>query len=237
MMTTKGAALLGACLVWAGCSSQGTPSFDSASLETDDQKASYGIGLNVGSQIIDTEARLDRAAFMRGLEDALERSEPAVPREELQAVLQAFAGEIEAEAAAVREAQGAENTAEGTAYRTENGAREGVTTTGSGLQYEVLREGSGPRPAADDLVRLHYRGTLIDGTEFDASYGGEPAEFGVGGVIPGFSEALQLMPVGSHYRVVIPSELAYGPRGSGPTIGPNETLIFEIELLEIVDGD
>jgi len=85
-------------------------------------------------------------------------------------------------------------------------------------------------------VRLHYRGTLIDGTEFDSSYGGDPAEFGVGGVIAGFSEALQMMPVGSHYRVVIPSELAYGPRGSGPLIGPNETLIFEIELLEIVGG-
>jgi len=236
MKARMGALLLGASAVWAGCSSQGDLSFDSAPLETNDQKASYGIGLNVGTQIIDTEARLDRAAFMRGLEDALRNDEPAVPRSELQSVLQAFAGEIEAAAVAEREAAGATNAAEGSSYLAENAAREDVTTTESGLQYEVLRAGDGPRPEADDLVQLHYRGTLIDGTEFDASYGGDPAEFGVGGVIPGFSEALQLMPVGSHYRVVIPSELGYGPRGSGPVIGPNATLIFEIELLGIVGG-
>jgi FKBP-type peptidyl-prolyl cis-trans isomerase len=236
MNARMGALLLGASAVWAGCSSQGDLSFDSAPLETNDQKASYGIGLNVGTQIIDTEARLDRAAFMRGLEDALRNDEPAVPRSELESVLQAFAGEIEAAAVAEREAAGATNAAEGSSYQAENAAKEEVTTTESGLQYEVLRAGDGPRPEADDLVRLHYRGTLIDGTEFDASYGGDPAEFGVGGVIPGFSEALQLMPVGSHYRVVIPSELGYGPRGSGPLIGPNATLIFEIELLGIVGG-
>ena len=236
MKARTGALLLGAWAGWAGCSSQGDLSFDSAPLETNDQKASYGIGLNVGTQIIDTEARLDRAAFMRGLEDALRNDEPAVPRSELESVLQAFAGEIEAAAVAERETAGATNAAEGSSYQAENAGREEVTTTESGLQYEVLRAGDGPRPEADDLVRLHYRGTLIDGTEFDASYGGDPAEFGVGGVIPGFSEALQLMPVGSHYRVVIPSELGYGPRGSGPLIGPNATLIFEIELLGIVGG-
>lgn len=236
MRLRVGAALLGAAAIWVGCSSEGDISFESASLETNDQKASYGIGLNVGTQIIDTEARLDRAAFMRGLDDALRNAEPAIPRSELQTVLQTFAGEIEAEAAAGREAAGEENAAEGAEYLAENAAREDVTTTESGLQYEVLREGDGPVPSADDMVRLHYRGTLIDGTEFDSSHGGDPAEFGVGGVITGFSEALQMMPVGSHYRVVIPSELAYGPRGSGPLIGPNETLIFEIELLEIVGG-
>jgi FKBP-type peptidyl-prolyl cis-trans isomerase len=112
-----------------------------------------------------------------------------------------------------------------------------VTTTASGLQYEILRAGDGARPSETSTVRVHYRGTLVDGTEFDSSYGrGEPAEFSVGGVIDGFSEALQLMQVGSHWRIVIPSEIAYGPDGGGP-IGPNSTLIFEIELLEIVDAE
>lgn len=234
MKNLIGTALLAGGLLVAGCGSPDAGSFASASLDTDDQKASYGIGLNVGTQIIDTEPRLDRAAFMRGLEDALQKNEPAVPRSELQTVLQAFAGQIEAEAAAAREAEGAANAQEGAEYQEENAAREGVTTTESGLQYEVLRQGEGARPTAENVVRLHYRGTLVDGTEFDTSYEGDPAEFGVGGVIDGFSEALQLMPVGSHYRVVIPPELGYGPMGSGGSIGANETLIFEIELLEIV---
>jgi FKBP-type peptidyl-prolyl cis-trans isomerase FkpA len=136
---------------------------------------------------------------------------------------------------AERDQEGQENAIAGEAYLAQNGRKEGVTTTASGLQYEVLRQGDGPRPTANQQVRLHYRGTLIDGTEFDSSYGGEPAVFSTGGLIRGFSEALLLMPVGSQYRVVIPSDIAYGPTGGGP-IGPNETLIFEIELLGIVDA-
>ena len=108
-------------------------------------------------------------------------------------------------------------------------------TTESGLQYEVLEPGDGDSPTAEDRVRIHYTGTLVDGTEFDTSRDGEPAVFGVGGVIPGFAEGLQLMQEGSTYRFVIPSDLAYGPQGSGGTIGPDATLIFEVELLEIVD--
>jgi len=236
MRFRDGAALLGAMILLVGCSTpDGTSgSSSSASLNTADQKASYGIGLNVGAQIVDTKDRLDRPAFMRGIEDALRGNEPALTRQELQPVLQAFAAEIQAEASAGREAEATENAEAGAAYLAENGARDGVTTTASGLQYEVLRAADGAMPSADDRVRLHYRGTLIDGTEFDSSYGGEPAEFGVGGVIPGFSEALQLMPVGSHFRVVIPSDIAYGPPGAGGDIGPDATLIFEIELLEIV---
>ncbi len=110
---------------------------------------------------------------------------------------------------------------------------EGVSTTDSGLQYQVLREGEGPSPESGQQVRVHYRGTLPDGTEFDTSYDTDPAVFAVDGVIPGFTEALMLMNVGSHYRVVIPSDLAYGAQGAGPDIGPNQTLIFEIELLGI----
>jgi FKBP-type peptidyl-prolyl cis-trans isomerase len=148
-----------------------------------------------------------------------------------------FGSQLEAAETAARTREGEENAAAGAAYLEQNRAKPGVTTTASGLQYEVLRAGAGERPSAESVVRIHYRGTLIDGTEFDSSYGrGEPAEFPIGGVIAGFSEALRLMPVGSQWRIVIPSDIAYGPGGSGP-IGPNSTLIFEIELLEIVDAE
>lgn len=211
----------------------GSGDFASASLDSDDQKASYGIGLNVGRQIADTRDQLDRAAFMRGVNDALEDNDLAVPEDELQRVLTAFSQQIQAAAAQERARLGQENAEAGAAYQAENGQREGVTTTDSGLQYEVLREGDGASPTAESTVRLHYRGSLIDGTEFDSSYDGEPAEFNAGRLIPGFTEALLLMSEGSHFRIVIPSEIGYGPGGSG-TIPPNATLIFEIELIEIL---
>ena len=220
-------------VTFVGCESG--ISSDSAELETADQKASYGIGLNIGSQLAETKDRLDRPAFLRGVEDAIQGNESAVPSDELQTVLQAFAEEIQSAAQQDFDRQAAENSVAGNAYLADNGSREGVVTTESGLQYEVLRQGDGPMPGAEDQVRLHYRGTLIDDTEFDSSYErGEPAEFGVGGVIPGFSEALKIMSVGSHFRVVIPSDIGYGPQGTGGPIGPNATLIFEIELLEII---
>lgn len=228
MMTARiGVALLGASVALAGC--------ENAALDSDDQKASYGIGLNLGRQIIDTKERLDRAAFMRGVGDALDQNEQALSDEDLQTVLQAFGQQIQAAAAQSAAAQGTENAEAGAAYQTENAARDGVTTTASGLQYEVLRAGDGPMPTAEDDVRLHYRGSLIDGTEFDASYEGDPVVFNAGRLISGFTEALLLMNAGSHFRIVIPSEIAYGPNGSGPVIGPNSTLIFEIELFEVVE--
>ena len=152
----------------------------------------------------------------------------------VQAALQAFSQSIMAAQQLDRDQLGAKNLVDGEAYLKENGAREGVTTTASGLQYEVLRAGDGQRPATDQQVRLHYKGTLIDGTEFDSSYDTEPVVFPVGGLIPGFTEVLQLMTVGSHYRVVIPSAIGYGPEGTGADIPPNATLIFEVELLGIV---
>ncbi len=221
--------------VTAAACSNGSASFESAALDSDDQKASYGIGLNVGSQLADSRDRLDRMAFMRGVEDALQGSEPAIDRAEIQPALEAFAQEIQAAAAAAREQAATENSEAGVAFLAENAERDDVVTTESGLQYEVLSEGEGPTPAAGDQVEVHYTGTLIDGTEFDSSRGGDPAVFGVGAVIPGFSEALQLMPVGSQYRIWIPSDLAYGPQGSGPIIGPNSVLVFDIELLGIVE--
>jgi FKBP-type peptidyl-prolyl cis-trans isomerase len=169
---------------------------------------------------------------MEGIRDGMAGEESAVPQEELQAALQAFNSAVQGEAAARAE----ENAARGAEFLSENAEKEGVQVTESGLQYEVLREGEGPTPEATDQVSIHYQGTLMDGTQFDSSYDrGEPAVFAVNGVIPGFSEGLQLMPVGSQYRFYIPSELGYGPQGSGGAIGPNSTLIFEVELLDIVE--
>jgi FKBP-type peptidyl-prolyl cis-trans isomerase len=229
-----GAALLGVSVVFGACADGGGANFESAALESHDQKASYAIGLNIGGQLVDTEARLDRLAVMRGIEVALQSNDPAVPRAELQGILQLFGQEIEAAANEARTAQADENAAAGEAFLAENAAREEVSTTESGLQYEVLREGEGASPTAEDQVLLHYRGTLIDGTEFDSSYEGDPVTFDAGRLIPGFTEALLLMNEGSHYRVTIPSDIAYGPAGSGGVIGPNAVLVFEIELFEVV---
>jgi FKBP-type peptidyl-prolyl cis-trans isomerase FklB len=206
------------------------------SLNTEDQKASYGIGLQMGEQLQAAESRLDLNAYMAGIRDGMAGREPAVPEAEIESALMALGEAIQEEELRRYTEDADRNAQEGAAFLAENETKEGVRVTENGLQYEVLREGDGDAPDADDRVSVHYRGTLIDGTQFDSSYDrGDPAVFGVGGVIAGFAEALQLMTVGSHYRVFIPSELAYGPQGSGGAIGPNATLIFEIELLEIVE--
>lgn len=209
----------------------------SASLESDNAKASYGIGRDLGGNLAPAGERLDVDALVRGIEDAMAGEEPAVPQAEIQAALQSFSQMLREEQQAAQAAAAEENRQQGQEYMAENAEREDVQTTESGLQYEVIEEGDGPTPSPGDRVRIHYKGTLLDGTEFDSSYErGEPAVFGVGGVIQGFSEGLQLMPVGSTYRFVIPGDLAYGPQGTGGAIGPNETLIFEVELLGI-EGD
>lgn len=224
-------ALAAFALLTAACADSSSSA--NAALDTQDQIASYGVGLNMGQNLQAAEGSLDMAAFMRGVEDAMAGTEPAVPAEEIQVALQAFSTAINERMTAERDAEAAENRSAGEAYLAENQARDGVMVTESGLQYEVIQEGSGDSPGPEDQVRIHYTGTLIDGTEFDSSRGGEPAQFGVGGVIPGFAEALQLMSPGATFRVVIPSDIAYGPNGSGQ-IGPDAVLIFEIEMLEIV---
>jgi len=198
-----------------------------ATLETDAQKASYGIGLNIGRSLVDIEEHVDMAALLKGVTDVLAEAEPALTPDEIQAAMTAFNEMIQEEA---RE----RGAAEGEAFLADHASREGVIITESGLQYEVLREGDGASPEAGGFATVHYRGTLPDGTEFDSSYGdGEAATFAVDEVVPGFSEALKLMKVGGHIRVVIPSDLAYGPDGKLPVIGPNQVLVFEIELLGI----
>ena len=215
---------LGACQSQAG----------KATLDTGDQKASYGIGLQMGSQLAPAETHLDLDAFLAGIRDGMAGNEPAVSQEELQIALNELNAVVQEEETQRMAAEAEANATEGAAFLAENATKDGVMVTESGLQYEVITEGEGQAPGPADRARLHYRGTLIDGTEFDSSYGGDPAEFGVSGVIPGFSEGLQLMAPGSHYRFFIPSDLAYGPGGTGGPIGPNATLIFEVEMLEIV---
>ena len=230
MSTHKTIALLGAAVLLAACGSGKAP----ATLDTDDQKASYGIGLDMGRSLAPAKGRLDMPAFLKGVEDALAGAEPALADSVVQAAIQAFSKSIMEAQQKERTDLADKNNAEGEKYLADNGAKPGVTTTASGLQYEVLTEGTGPKPTPEQQVRVHYKGTLLDGKEFDSSYGKEPVVFPVSGLIPGFSEALQLMNVGSKFRVVIPGDIAYGPSGAGPDIGPNATLIFEIELIEIV---
>ena len=222
--------LLGGALLLSACGGGKAP----ATLETDDQKASYGIGLDMGRSLAPAKGQLDMPAFMKGVEDALAGTEPALADSVVQAAIQAFSQTVMEAQQKERTALGDKNKAEGEKYLAENGAKEGVTTTSSGLQYEVLTAGTGPKPTPEQQVRVHYKGTLLDGKEFDSSIGKEPVVFPVSGLIPGFTEALQLMNVGSKFRVVIPGDIAYGPSGAGQDIGPNATLVFEIELLEIV---
>lgn len=232
MRIRQSAALLGAALLLAACSNTGS---GTAALDTADQKASYGIGLDMGRQLEPAKSRLDLPAFRKGVEDALAGAEQAIPNEDIQVAMEEFNRAVMQEQREAASAASEKNVAEGTAYLAENGKKEGVITTESGLQYEVLVMGDGPKPTAEDQVKVHYHGMLIDGKVFDSSVDrGEPLVFGVGGVIKGFAEALQLMPVGSKFRIVIPSDLAYGGSGAGGDIGPNATLIFELELLEIV---
>jgi FKBP-type peptidyl-prolyl cis-trans isomerase len=202
------------------------PSAYAVDLDNEKDKASYSLGMLIG-QNTKNFGDLNFDALIEGLKAQHTDAETAITLEEADATLKSYQQKIAAERAEVA-------AAEGKAYLEENKAREGVTVTDSGLQYEVLQEGDGPKPAVTDTVRVHYLGTLLDGTEFDSSIArGEPAEFGLNGVIPGWTEGLQLMNTGSKYRFVIPSELAYGERGAGGAIGPGATLIFEVELLEI----
>jgi FKBP-type peptidyl-prolyl cis-trans isomerase FkpA len=206
----------------------------SAPLTTLADSASYAVGMNMGAQLRQVKDEIQMDALVEGLRDMVQGDTTRLAEPDAMRVLQTFASQVRERQAEGRTAVADSNTQAGDTYRAENAKRTGVQTTASGLQYEVLTAGSGPKPAASDRVRVHYRGTLIDGKEFDSSYRvGEPVTFEVGGVIPGWTEGLQLMPVGSKYRLVIPPGLGYGPQGAPPDIGPNATLIFEVELLEI----
>ncbi len=204
-------------------------------LTTTKQKASYAIGMNLGGGLHRQNVDVDSAALVQGMKDALAGGKTLLTEDEARAALMQLQKDMQEKQQAKAAAEGDANKKEGDAFLAANKTKEGVVTLPSGLQYKILTPGSGPKPTASDSVVCNYKGTLINGTEFDSSYKrGEPATFPVTGVIKGWTEALQLMPVGSKWQLFIPSDLAYGPRGTpGGPIGPNATLTFEVELISI----
>jgi FKBP-type peptidyl-prolyl cis-trans isomerase FklB len=203
-------------------------------LKTNRDKASYAFGVNLARNLKKEGVDLDSALVARGLKDGFGVTKPLLTDEEAQAALMAYSGEVRKKVEAAQAAVAAANQKAGQAFLDANKTKPGVVTLPSGLEYKVIASGTGPKPTTEDTVLCNYRGTLINGKEFDAStkHGG-PTEIPVGGVIKGWTEALQLMPVGSKWELYIPSDLAYGPRQAGPDIGPSSTLIFEVELVSI----
>jgi FKBP-type peptidyl-prolyl cis-trans isomerase FklB len=214
------------------------PSFAAAAqgapeLKTDKDKFSYALGMKIAENFRKQGLELDPAVFAKGFAESFNGGKPAMTDQEMETMLAAAAQEIRKKLAAQQAEKGAAAQKEGEAFLAANKAKEGVVTLASGLQYKILKAGTGEKPTLDDTVMCNYKGTLVNGTEFDASekHGG-PATFPVKGVIAGWTEALQLMPAGSKWQLFVPSNLAYGPQGPGD-IGPNATLIFEVELVSI----
>jgi FKBP-type peptidyl-prolyl cis-trans isomerase FklB len=203
-------------------------------LKTDKDKVSYAIGVNIGKSMRKDTVDVDPAIFARGMKDALAGGKLLLTDDEMKIVLTKLQGDLRARQEQAMQKAGELNKKAGDDFLAQNKTKEGIVALPDGLQYKILKEGTGPKPAATDSVVCNYRGTLIDGTEFDSSYKrGQPATFPVSGVIKGWTEAVQLMPVGSKWQLFLPADLAYGNRGAGPDIGPNATLIFEVELLSI----
>ena len=214
----------GAVLPFVACSG-GDESFE--------ERASYALGVEIGNNVKQFGTSLDRDELVDGLLDALSERELRLSPQEVGELVREFVAKAQEKDARRNIEQAEANMQEGEEFLAENKTKDGVVETASGLQYVVLTEGEGPSPAAADRVTVHYEGKSLDGKVFDSSYGGEPSEFVLNGVISGWTEGVQLMKVGSKYRFFIPSDLAYGARGMGRDIGPNATLIFEVELISI----
>ncbi len=233
--------LLGFTLVGCGESAD-TPSIKAtgsgtstpeAGLETEEQKISYIMGMNIGSQVKTDDFEIDRENFNLGISDAFSGAEPRLSEEEVKSVIEGFQTKLAAKQEAAATLAAETNLKEGEAFLMEKAKSDDVVSLESGLLYKVIEAGSGAIPNPEDTVEVHYKGTLIDGSEFDSSYKrGVPAQFGVTQVIPGWVEALQLMKEGAKWELYVPAALAYGPGGTGGAIGPNQTLIFEVELLK-----
>lgn len=218
-------------VVLQGCQGEQAKELD---MQSDDQKVAYSIGLSIGTNFNNQGLELDPAFVNQGIVDAMSGNEPKLNEAEMQEVMMRFQ-QAQMEKMQAKQGEEASKNAEASAaFLAENATKDGVVTTESGLQYKVITEGTGAKPGPTDTVEVHYRGTLIDGTEFDSSYRrGETVSFPVNGVIAGWTEALQLMHEGAKYELYIPSDLAYGPGGTGGPIGPNQALIFEVELVSV----
>ena len=203
-------------------------------LKTQEEKVSYGIGVDVAKSLKQQSIEVNVEAMVRGLRDALAGGKLLMTEDEVQATMSKFQAELRQKQTQGTKTASTGNKKEGAAFLAKNKTKQGVVTLPSGLQYKILKAGNGKKPIGSDTVECHYRGTLINGTEFDSSYRrGQAASFPVSGVIPGWTEALKLMPVGSKWQLFIPPQLAYGAQGAGRDIGPDATLIFEVELLSI----
>lgn len=202
--------------------------------KTQKEKVSYAIGMEMGKGVKSQGIDVDPSILAQGLRDAMSGAKPQMTEDELKQVITGLQQEMRQKQMQMQEAAAAENKTKGDAFLAENSKKDGVVALPDGLQYKILTAGTGKKPAETDTVMCNYKGTFLDGTEFDSStQAGKPVPFEVKNVIPGFKEVLQLMPVGSKWQVFIPSGLAYGERGAGNVIGPNATLIFEIELVSI----
>lgn len=221
-----------------GCAAEEVKVAPEIKLDTPKSRISYTIGVNIGQDFKSQKMDVDADVLLLGLKESLAGKELRLTDEEMANEIQTFQQEMQAKIVAEMEEMSAKNQAAGEAFLAENAKKEGVVVTESGLQYKELEPGEGASPGAEDVATVHYRGTLIDGTQFDSSYDrGQPATFPVGGVIAGWTEALQLMKPGAKWQLVIPAELAYGERGAGQDIGPNATLLFDVELISVEKGE
>lgn len=203
-------------------------------LKTPKDKVSYAIGQNIGKSLKRDGVDVDATILLRAIKDVLADNKSLLTDQEVQTTLTTLQSDLRKKQELLAQQAGETNKKEGDAFLAANKTKDGVVTLPSGLQYKILQDGTGPKPTASDTVSVNYRGTLLNGTEFDSSYKrGQPATFGVGQIIKGWTEALRLMPVGSKWQLFIPPDLAYGARGAGRDIGPNSTLVFEVELLSI----
>jgi len=226
--------LMASAALVAGCKEDAKKQDDGAKLQTLEQKASYIIGQNMGKQFKQSDFNVDTDSFVLAINDIKGGTAARISDEDAQKIMQELTDGLKKKSEEKAKQLSETNKAAGDKFLAENKTKEGVQTTASGLQYKIITAGNGVKPKATDTVKVHYAGKLLDGTEFDSSIKrGEPVEFPVNGVIPGWVEALQLMPQGSKWEIYIPSDLAYGAAGQGPTIPPASTLIFTVELLEV----